>query len=90
MPSSSHVLRRYLGDAATAVLLLPGAVVGALVRAVLWATNTPPSPMLAVMLGKGKEEASRDKEEASTADAQEQGTPGTGSLREGEAQVQTA
>ena len=43
-------VRRWLGDVFTALLLLPGATVGALIRLSLFVTRTPPSPMLAVLM----------------------------------------
>jgi hypothetical protein len=42
--------RRWLGDAVTALLLLPGATVGALIRLSLFVTRTPLPPMLSTLM----------------------------------------
>ena len=51
VPSTcTNPVKRLLGDVFTAVLLLPGASLGALIRLYLLATGTPPSPMLAALV----------------------------------------
>ena len=51
VPSTcQHAGRRAVGSFFTALLLLPGAAVGALIRLSLLVTSSPPSPMLAALM----------------------------------------
>ena len=48
-------LRRLLGNGATAILLAPGAILGALIRLFMWVSCIPPPPMLAKYANEGFE-----------------------------------
>ena len=51
-PTHASAARRGVGAASTSLLLLPGALIGALIRLAMWAARMPPPPMLAVMTAK--------------------------------------
>jgi len=57
-PTCKHLWKRLLGDAATGLLLLPGAAVGGLIRAWLHVRGQPVPPMLALMITKPQEDES--------------------------------
>jgi len=61
-----------VGETATTLFILPGALAGACIRLAMWATGAPPSPMLAMITKpaeKKREGVARAKGEAGVAGA---------------------
>lgn len=60
VPSTGHMVRRLAGDLATALVLLPGALVGVCIRAMLALTGKPLPPMLAAMTQTRRQDTRAD------------------------------
>ena len=77
-PTHTSALRRGAGTVATSLLLLPGALIGALIRLGMWATRTPTPPMLAVMTAKAPKDATTKPLAAGGATSGSPGSTGAG------------